>query len=121
MRINNRPFNRNYVILPWGVLLLTGAFSWFMKKDDSPMLPERVFSRTTEAIPAGNIAKVQLHESATSASTTLETNIGTFHVRGAVTAVIGDEVIVRKEKAGTTEKAFACVKSVVKTGCYELL
>lgn len=121
MSIRSKPLNRNYVLLPWVALLLALTITWISTRDDSTAPPSRIFAKTAESTEVGKISKIHLHETSSSTSTTLETDVGSFHVRGAVSAAIGDRVTLTKEKAGSTERAFACIVSKIRTGCYNLL
>lgn len=121
MSIRSKPLNRNYVLLPWVALLLAMFITWVSTRDDSGTPPGRIFAKTTESTAVGNIARIHFHEATSSTSTTLVTDAGTFHVRGAVSAAIGDGVTLTKETTGSTERTFACIESKIRTGCYDLL
>jgi len=121
MSIRSKPLNRNYVLLPWVALLLALSITWMSTRGDTDAAPSRIFAKTVVSTAVGKISRIHLHETSSSTSTTLETDVGSFHVRGAVSAAIGDGVSLTKETSGSTERAFACIESKIRTGCYELL
>ncbi|EMJ4585578.1 hypothetical protein ROT11_006685 [Pseudomonas aeruginosa] len=121
MSIRSKPLNRNYVLLPWVALLLAMFIIWASTGDDFGAPPARIFAKTAVSTTVGNITSIHLHETPTSTSTTLVTDVGSFHVRGAVSAALGDGLTLTKETTGSTERTFACIGSKIKTGCYNLL
>lgn len=71
---------------------------------------------------AGAVVGLQLHETALSTSTTVETTSGTFQVRGAVSAARGDTASLKREydQFGPARSSL-CVESKAKSDCYNLL
>lgn len=71
--------------------------------------------------PAGQILSIQLHETALSTSTTIETTSGTYQVHGGVTGAIGNQAILTLIKAPRGDQSSVCVESEIKAACYRLL
>lgn len=73
-------------------------------------------------IPAGHVVDVQLHDTTFSSSTTVTTSVGTYQVRGGVSAAKGDAANLKRTKSASgTMQSFLCLESKIKSGCYELL
>lgn len=71
---------------------------------------------------AGTVTSVQLHETTFSRSTTVQTSSGTFQVRGAVSASVGDKAQLKTEELpGMEPRRTLCVESAIKTACYDVL
>lgn len=70
---------------------------------------------------AGSVVRIQLHESAFSSSSSVETTEGVFQVQGAVTGASGDVATMKTVDQHGVVKRELCIESKFKSACYTLL
>ncbi len=70
---------------------------------------------------AGSIVRIQLHESAFSSSSSVETTEGVFQVQGAVTGAAGDVATMKTVDQHGMVKSELCIEAKFKSACYRLL
>ncbi|KSC77000.1 hypothetical protein AO888_03305 [Pseudomonas aeruginosa] len=71
--------------------------------------------------PAGSVVRIQLHESAFSSSSSVETTEGVFQVQGAVTGASGDVATMKTVDQHGVVRRELCIESKFKSACYTLL
>ncbi|WP_273767039.1 hypothetical protein [Aeromonas hydrophila] len=102
------------------LLVLFGIGAWMVATElyrtPAPPAPTPTF------IPAGHVVDVQLHDTTFSSSTTVTTSVGTYQVRGGVSAAKGDTANLKRTKSASgMMQSFLCLESKIKSGCYALL
>ena len=107
--------NRNFAIM--GVVAVAFILWPYIPRDPVPPPP------APEISLAGQVQSIQLHETAFSRSSTVTTSVGTFQVRGGVSASVGDNVSLKKDVSYSKQypKIELCVESKIKTQCYDVL
>ncbi|MDX7787747.1 hypothetical protein [Aeromonas caviae] len=76
---------------------------------------------TPVVVEAGQIKQIKLHDTMFSNISTVETSVGIYQVRGAVSAEVGDTAKLNQEIAGSFKKASLCIDSKIKFKCYDVL
>jgi len=99
-----------------GSAAVIGCLAIFSMIPRDPVPPPPVPEITT----AGQVQSLRLHETALSTSTTVITAMGTYQVRGGVSATTGDAVTLKRHTDGL-HRTSLCVESKIKTACYTLL
>lgn len=99
------------------VLSVLGVFVYVMTSP-KPVAPAPLITA------AGSVTHVDLHETSFSTSTSVVTTSGTYQVKGGVSATKGDEASLKVEhlvEHNNRERRSLCIKSSLKSACYELL
>lgn len=104
---------RLFLILGGGVLVVALLESLPSKQVTPPPAP------TFES--AGSVVRIQLHESAFTSSSSVETTEGVFQVQGAVSGAAGDVATMKTVDQHGMVKSELCIESKYKSACYRLL
>ncbi|MEX6780188.1 hypothetical protein [Pseudomonas aeruginosa] len=105
---------RRTFLMLGGVALIVGVFASLPTKPVAPP-PAPTFES------AGSVIRIQLHESAFSSSSSVETTEGVFQVQGAVTGSSGDVATMKTLDQHGVVKSELCIESKFKSACYTLL
>lgn len=76
---------------------------------------------TPVVVEAGQIKQIKLLDTMFSSISTVETSVGIYQVRGAVSAEVGDTAKLNQEISGSFKKASLCIDSKIKFKCYDIL
>lgn len=84
--------------------------------------PELIPPDAPVTTPIGSIKTLEVQETTFSTSTTVITEIGAFHVQGAVSGHQGDRAVLKVyERPFRTTAHELCIESIVEPECYALL